>query len=142
MKQIHGLDTVSRSHCGLLSPPVIANLLIDDLAGGYCEIYGDQDGQRILLTKLDLLPTTLAYDPFDRRLSWSVAGPILRNDCVPLTYKMQGKQFAITGRCSVIPKVCGVDLYLHRSYTGIIGDTVRQRFTVSTKELATLCKPL
>lgn len=95
-----------------------------------------------MLARLDLLPETLIYDAFDRRLDWSVSGPILRDDHVPLTYRMEGQVFAITGRCSVISKVCGVDLYLHRSYTCVVGDMARQRFSVSTADLADMCKSL
>jgi hypothetical protein len=72
---------------------------------------------------------------FDQRIDLIVAGPILRNDCVPLIYRLQGEQFAISGRCSMIARVCGVDLYLQRSYTGVIGDIARQKFSIALKPL-------
>jgi len=67
-----------------------------------------------------------------------VSGPIIRNDCVPLTYRLQGKQFGVSGRCSLLPMVCGVDLYLQRSYTGVVGDIARQRFSFHLKPLLKL----
>lgn len=89
----------------------------------------------ILLATLYLLPDTLNYDSFDQRLDFIVAGPIVRNDCVPLTYRLQGHDFAISGRCSMIARVCGVDLYLQSSYTGVIGEVARQKFSIAIKPL-------
>jgi hypothetical protein len=101
-----------------------------------CTIYGCiGDDDRIALAELDLLADSLEYEMFDQRIDFIVAGPILRADCVPLTYRLQGEQFAITGRCSMIYPVCGVDLYLQRNYTGMVGDIARQKFAISVKAL-------
>ncbi|OAI11400.1 hypothetical protein A1359_14750 [Methylomonas lenta] len=136
MKQFHGLDTLCQSRQGWLKPQDMASLLLKDLYDCQCQIFGCiEDNDKILLATLHLLPDDLSYEMFDQRIDLIVAGPILRNDCVPLTYRLQGKAFGISGRCSVIAKVCGVDLYLQRSYTCEIGDIARQKFSIDIKSL-------
>lgn len=141
MKQFHGLHTFSTSASGAHNVKNLANWLLNDLQDCHCQIYGciGPDDQ-IQLATLRLLPDSLNYDAFDQRIDVIVAGPILRNDCVPLTYRLQGNNFAITGRCSMISKVCGVDLYLQASYTGIVGDVARQKFSLGAKPLLKLIK--
>jgi len=142
MKQFHGLEKFRLSDSRIIRPQDLANWLMNDLQSGQCQIYGCiADDDKILLATLDLLPDSLNYDAFDQRIDFIVAGPITRNDCVPLTYSMQGKDFAITGRCSMLPRVCGVDLYLQASYTGTIGDIARQKFSIAIKPLLKLIKP-
>lgn len=136
MKQFHGLVELRLTHPGWLKPQGLAALLLEDLQQCQCYIYGSlADDDKILLAGLSLLPDELHYEMFDQRIDLIVAGPILRNDCVPLTYRLQGKTFGISGRCSVIPKVCGVDLYLKRSYTCVIGDIARHKFSIDIKAL-------
>lgn len=107
---------------------------MEDLQDCVCTIYGNIDNdERVVLAQLRLLPESLLYEPFDRRVDFCVTGPILRDDCVPLTYQLQGKEFGISGRCSMIAKVCGVDLYLQKSYTGVVGDIARQAFSLPLK---------
>ena len=141
MKQFHGLENFHQSHNGILKPKDLANSLQNELQDCPCHIYGSiGDDDKILLATLSLLPDSLNYDAFDQRIDFIVAGPITRNDCVPLTYRLQGKDFAITGRCSMLPRVCGVDLYLQASYTGTIGDVARQKFSIAIKPLLKLIK--
>jgi len=141
VRQFHGLDELGRTFTGRLQVDDLANLLFDDLQDCHCDIFGCiADDDRILLAILHLLPDTLYYDKFDQRLDFTLAGPIVSNDCVPLTYHLQGKTFAMTGRCSMIARVCGVDLYLQRSYTGLIGDMARQKFSLDIKSLLKIKK--
>ena len=136
MKQFHGLAKLCQLHQGWLKPQDLAGLLLDDLQQCQCRIFGCvEDDDKILLAGLSLVPDELHYELFDQRIDFIVAGPILRNDCVPLTYRLQGKTFGISGRCSVIAKVCGVDLYLKRSYTCVIGDIARHKFSIDIKAL-------
>lgn len=136
MRQFHGLTALRQATTGLLNGRRLADLLLEDLAQCECRIFGCiADDEKILLAILNLLPESLLYDSFDQRLDFIVAGPILRNDCVPLTYRLQGRQFSVAGRCSMIARVCGVDLYLQRSYSGIIGDVARQKFSLDIKSL-------
>ncbi|OAI06031.1 hypothetical protein A1353_10105 [Methylomonas methanica] len=136
MRQIHGLEKLVEQQPGRLNAPKLAELLLTDLRECRCSIYGTiGDDDKVLLAELGLLPESLEYEMFDQRIDLIVAGPILRNDCVPLIYRLQGEQFAISGRCSMIARVCGVDLYLQRSYTGVIGDVARQKFSIPLKPL-------
>lgn len=135
MKQFHGLDQLGASRQGWLKPKDLAAALLDDLQDCRCRIFGCIEDEQILLATLSLLPESLYYDAFDQRMDLIVAGPISRNDCVPLTYRLQGRAFAVTGRCSMIARVCGVDLYLQRSYTGIVGDIARQKFSIDINVL-------
>lgn len=136
MRQIHGLEKLVEQQPGRLNAPKLAELLLTDLRECRCSIYGTIcDDDKVLLAELDLLPDSLEYEMFDQRIDLIVAGPILRNDCVPLIYRLQGEQFAISGRCSMIARVCGVDLYLQRSYTSVVGDVARQKFAIPLKPL-------
>jgi hypothetical protein len=136
VKQFYGLGTLCQSHQGWLKPLDLASLLLKDLQNCQCQIFGCiEDNDKVQLATLYLLPDDLRYEMFDQRIDLIVAGPVLRNDCVPLTYRLQGKEFSISGRCSVIAKVCGVDLYLQRSYSCEIGDMARQKFSIDIKSL-------
>ena len=136
MKQLHGLENLAQSLRKPINVSQLAQTLIDDLQQCECTIYGCiADDPYVELARLQLLPETLNYEMFDQRIDLNVAGVILRDDCVPLTYRLSGKQFAITGRCSMIARVCGVDLYLHSSYTGRVGDFARQRFSLAVPAL-------
>ncbi len=141
MKEFHGVIRVAqldrnKRPLAQLKPADLAACLSEDLQACVCTIYGDDgQSQQAVLAKLFLLPETLYYHALEHRLELAVAGPILRNDCPPLTYRLQGKHFAVTGRCSMIPKVCGVDLYLQASYTGELGAVARQRFAFDVKKI-------
>jgi hypothetical protein len=136
MRQIHGLEKLAEQQPGRLNAQKLAELLLTDLRECRCSIYGTiGDDDRVLLAELDLLPGGIEYEMFDQRIDLIVAGPILRNDCVPLVYRLQGEQFALSGRCSMIARVCGVDLYLQHSYTGVVGDAARQKFSIPLKPL-------
>ena len=136
MKQFHGLEHWPSQHDGPLETASLATWLLDDLHSCDFNIYGQRGkDERVLLARLSLLEDSLSYDPFDHRIDFVVAGPILRNDCVPLTYRLQGRRFAMTGRCSMISKVCGVDLYLQSTYSGQVGDMARHKFALPLKSL-------
>lgn len=136
MKQIHGLENIRQQHPEIRNIQKLAELLVADLQHCYCDIYGCiGEDDKILLAKLSLISESLLYDMFDQRIDFCVFGPILRADTVPLTYHLQGRLFGMSGRCSIIPRVCGVDLYLQRSYTGVVNDIARQKFSIAVKPL-------
>lgn len=136
MRRFHGLEHFHTEHPALLQPKQLSLWLLEELQACRCLIFGAiGDDERILLAELALAPEGLAYDRFDQRIDLSLAGPILRADCVPLTYRLQGRVFAVSGRCSVLRKVCGVDLYLSHSYTGKVGDMAWQYFAIPVKPL-------
>ncbi|MGD0961998.1 MAG: hypothetical protein ABSB19_19490 [Methylomonas sp.] len=136
MRRIHGLESIRARHPERLNAAGLAAILLDDLQACRCRIYGSSgEDAPILLAELQVLPDTLNYASADQRIDFTVSGHILRADTVPLTYGLQGRLFGLSGRCSMIGKVCGVDLYLQRSYTGIAGDIARQKFSIPVKPL-------
>jgi hypothetical protein len=136
MRRTNGLEKIHQQHPERLNIAKLAEILLKDLQDCQCDIYGSQaDDEKIMLAKLTLLPDSLGYDAFEQRIDLLVSGPILRTDCVPLTYSLQGHNFGVSGRCSMIPNICGVDLYLPSSYTEKIGDIARLKFSFALKPL-------
>ena len=141
MKTIKGLEKICQPQIKRLTIDKLAQLAVADLADCYCLIYGEnKQEQAVLLAKLDLLTESIYYDQFDKRIDLCVAGKIINTEHVPLHYCLQGQQLAIMGRCSMLPKICGVDLYLQASYTGVVGDIARQNFSIPIKPLLDLVK--
>ncbi|MCK5189718.1 MAG: hypothetical protein KAR12_06650 [Methylococcales bacterium] len=136
MRQEQGLNGLIQSYSGRLTAKNLADLLLEDLEHCHCLIFGrTEDEVAVELAELKIIPGSLYYEMFDQRIEFTVAGEIENNQFVPLTYKVQGNKFGFYGRCSTIPRVCGVDLYLNQSYTQKVGDMVRQNFSVSVKKL-------
>jgi len=137
MRRVLGLENLRARHSERLNVRRLAEILLLDLRQCRCYIYGngEDEEKNVLLAELALLPETLVYDNFDQRIDFVVCGPILRADQAPLTYRLQTESLAICGRCSVIPRVCGVDLYLQHSYTCVVGDIASQKFAIPVKPL-------
>lgn len=135
MRQYHGLDNLRALIAGRPTLTKLAECLLADLRDCRCTIYGCLgDNDRVVIAELVLEADSLLYERCEQRIDLSVVGPILRNDCVPLTFRLAGERFAITGRCSALPHVCGRDLYLS-GYSGRAGDIARQRFQIPLKRL-------
>jgi len=136
MRQEHGLEVLLQQESRHLSAKILAQLLLDDLQDCCCKIYGKKTNEvPVLLAELNLIADSLYYDKFDQRIDFIVMGDIINTDYVPLIYSVDGQVFSLKGRCSMIRRVCGVDLYLNKTYTGRLGDSVRQSFSVSVKKL-------
>lgn len=131
MRQIHGLTQLSDSQQSFLPIDKLAMLLMKDLTNCHCLIYGENQHQ--ILARLDLVADSFFYDQFDKRIDLAVAGKIISTEHPPLTYCLSGLVFSITGRCSILPKVCGVDLYL--SHYDESNGLARQYFSISVKKL-------
>ena len=133
MRQIHGLKQLGRLQEGYLSVDELAVLLMKDLGNCDCLIYGRQQQ---ILAKLNLIADSLFYEPFDKRIDLIVEGKIIETHYPPLTYHLRGNDFSLSGRCSLLPQVCGVDLYL----THYQKETTRvwQNFSFSVKKLYAL----
>lgn len=142
MKQMLGLSQLIASHHERLNIKSLAEMLMEDLQDCHCFIYGRDGDDPQLLADLPLLKGSLEYEMFDQRIDLILLGEILRNDCVPLTYRLQGRQVSISGRCSMLPQVCGVDWYLGKGYSGRVGGDVRLRFKVSVKDVLSLARDL
>ncbi len=110
--------------------------MLKDLENCLCSIFGKtKDEVPVLLAELKIVPQSLYYEIFDQRIDFEVSGKIINHQYVPLTHVVQGEKYDFHGRCSTIPKVCGVDLYLSKSYTEQTGHKVRQKFSISVKNL-------
>lgn len=135
MRQYHGLDSLCATIAGQQTMAKLAACLLEDLRQCRCTLYGNLgDDNRVVLAELALDVDSLFYERFEQRIDLRLAGPILRDDCVPLTFRLAGQRFAVTGRCSALPHVCGRDLYL-RGYSGQLGDMARLRFEIPLKHL-------
>jgi hypothetical protein len=136
MRTIYWLDNFQLQNPQRLNKQKIAEILLQGLQECVCKIYGSiTDDSNVLLAELTLLADSLTYDVFQQRIDFCVMGSILRNDCPPLIYHLQTANFGIKGRCSMLPKVCGVDLYLEGSYTGVVGDIARQNFALNVDQV-------
>lgn len=116
----------------------IANLLIEDLKQACCVIFGETiDEQTVLLAKLMIQADSLHLHSrlFHHRIEFIVEGKIVNDQYPALTYTVNGATFQFQGRCSTIPQICGVDLYLDKSYTEKVGDRVQQKFNISFSKL-------
>lgn len=136
MRQEQGLKTLTQSYSGNLKATALSRLLLEDLKNCSCSIFGKtKEDVPVLLAELKIVPQSLSYEMLDQRIDFVVTGKILSHQYVPLTYVVQGEKYSFHGRCSTIPKVCGVDLYLSKSYIECAGNSVRQKFSVSVKKL-------
>jgi len=136
MRQEQGLDRLVENFSGILSAKKLSRLLLDDLVDCQCSIYGKMvDEKTVLLAELKIVKDSLTYEMFDQRIDFIVIGEIINDQYFPLTYQVKGNLYGFQGRCSTIPKVCGVDLYLSKTYTECIGDSVRQHFSIPVKKL-------
>ena len=88
-----------------------------------------------MLAELPLQEDSLQYEPFDQRIDMVFEGAIVRDDCVPLTYRLKGESLSIGGRCSLLPQVCGVDWYLGSGYSGKAGDAARLKYHIKLKDV-------
>ena len=136
MRQEQGLNVLIQGYSGRITSTVLSRLLLNDLENCLCSIFGKtKEDVPVLLAKLKIVHQSLYYEMFDQRIDFEVSGEIINHQHVPLTYVVQGGKYSFSGRCSTIPKVCGVDLYLSKSYSKHIGDKVRQKFSISVKKL-------
>ncbi len=136
MRQEQGLNTLTEGYPKRITTTVLSRLLLKDLENCLCSIFGKTKNEvPVLLAELKIVPQSLYYEMFDQRIDFEVSGEIINHQYVPLTYVVQGKRYGFHGRCSTIPKICGVDLYLSKSYTERTGDKVRQKFSISVKNL-------
>lgn len=131
MRHIQGLERLCATETDYLNMERLARLLLKDLSDCHFFIHG-QDPQQTL-AQLELTTDGLFYEQFDKRIDLTLQGRIVCKDSPPLTYTLKGKHIAISGRCSVLPQVCGVDLYLNH-YDEATGE-VRQNFSIPVKKL-------
>lgn len=138
MRKYQNLDLLVKHYSGELTKMVFAELLIDDLKESCCLIFGETiDEQSVLLAELKIQADSiyLQNGMFNQYIEFVVEGEILSDQYPPITYSVNGNTFRFYGRCSTIPQICGVDLYLHKSYTKAQGDWVIQKLTIPVNKL-------
>jgi len=138
MREIQGVAELVNDNRQRLSYQKLAERLLEDMQHSHFLIFGKQNDNTVVLADLPLAEDALVYDAWDKRLDLMFNGVIQRDDCVPLTYRLQGQSLSVSGRCSMIPKVCGVDLYLSHSYSGREGDRVYQKFAIKLVDVMKL----
>lgn len=114
------------------------DLIMEDLKDSSCMIYAETiDEEPILLAELITQPNTIELYSglFQQRIDFIVEGKIINDQYPAIKYCVKGTTIQFSGRCSTIPQVCGVDLYLDKSYTGRVGDDVKQKFSIPVSKL-------
>ncbi len=138
MRKYKNLEQLVQCHFGDVNKTVFANLLVEDLKQSCCLIFGQTaDEQAVVLAELKTQVDSLKIDSgmFHQRIEFVVEGEIVNDQYPPLTYSVNAGTFQFYGRCSTIPQICGVDLYLDKSYTEKTGDYVKQKFTIPVSRL-------
>lgn len=138
MRKYQHLDLLINNHNETVDKAAFAALLIDDLKQSCCLIYGKTDDEQpVLLAELTTQTDSLHLHTgfLHQRIEFVVRGKIINEQYPPLTYSVKGSTCGFHGRCSTIPQICGVDLYLDKSYTEKVGDEVKQKFTMPVNKL-------
>ncbi len=138
MRKYKNLELIVKQHNDALNIELFSNLLMDDLKQSCCLIFGETiDEEFVLLAELKIQRDSLFLSTgmFHQRIEFVVEGEIVNDQYPPLTYRVNGSNFLFYGRCSTIPQICGVYLYLDKSYTEKVGDCVKQKFTIPVNKL-------
>ncbi len=138
MRKYQHLHTLIQHHNGIADKTELASLLMHDLESSICQIYAETlDEEPVLLAELKTQPETLTFYKgiLNPRIEWIVTGEIIEDQYPAIKYQVNGAIMRFYGRCSTIPQVCGVDLYLDKSYTGNLGDRVKQPLTIPVGKL-------
>ncbi len=138
MRKYKNLDLLLKQHGNDVNKMQFADLLINDLKQACCLIFGEtKDEQAVLLAELKIQADSLDIHTglFQHQIEFVVEGEIVNDQYPALTYRVHGNTVEFYGRCSTIPQVCGVDLYLHKSYTAKAGDMAIQKFTIPVSKL-------
>ncbi len=138
MRKYQNLHLLLKHHNGVENITEFADLLVNDLQQSSCLIFGETiDEQAVLLAELKIQADSLhLYSGLlQKRIEFIVVGVIVNDQYPALTYTVNGATFQFHGRCSTISHICGVDLYLDKSYTEKVGDCVSQEFTIPVNKL-------
>ncbi len=138
MRKYQNLKLLAKRYNGVVDKIVFADLLVDDLKQSGCFIFGETiDDQQVLLAELKTQPDSLSLNQgmFHQHIEFVVEGEIISDQYPAITYSVNAATFRFYGRCSTIPQICGVDLYLDKSYTEKVGDCVKQKFSIPVSKL-------
>ena len=134
MRQLTGLGDFFIHHSGGIKAEQVAEFIQKQFNGSDLVVYAEPlSEQKTVLAILAFNPEMSAYDAYAQRLEMIFMGEVT-NESIPLSYTIHGLDLSFYGRCSVLSKVCGVDLYFS-NYKRSQGAAVRQKITLSIKEL-------
>jgi len=143
MRKYKNLGLLVKHNNGVNNKTELTDLLMDDLKEASCSIFGETvDEQAVFLAELKIKMDSLNlyHGMFHQHIEFVVEGAIINEQYPALTYTVKGDTLLFFGRCSTIPQICGVDLYLDKSYTEKKGDYVKQKFTIPVNKLFKLVK--
>jgi len=138
MRKYQNLELLLKNFNGELNKTVFAELLMQDLKQSHCQIFGETiDEELVLLADLKTQANSVCVKSglLQQSIEFVLVGEIINNQYPALTYRVDTGTFQFYGRCSTIPQICGVDLYLDKSYTEKVGDGVKQKLTVPINPL-------
>ena len=138
MRKYQHISLLVKNNNGIGNKTEFADLIMGDLKQSSCMIYGESaDEELVLLAELKTqLDTIKLYNGlFQQRIEFVVEGEITNDQYPAITYSVNGATFRFYGRCSTIPQICSVDLYLDKSYTGKFGDYVKQKLSIPFNKL-------
>lgn len=134
MRQLTGLESFFIKNSGSIKAEQVAQFMQEQFRNSQLTVYAEPlSEQQTVLAKLDISKDMITYDAYAQRLEFVFIGTV-KNEKIPLTYTIKGLDLSYIGRCSVLSKVCGVDLYFS-NYQRIQNSAVRQKIIVSIKEL-------
>jgi len=134
MRQLTGLESFFINHSGSIKAEQVARFIQEQFSSCQLVVYAEPlSEQKTVLAELDIDAEMTNYDSYAQRLELIFSGTV-NDEKIPLTYTINGLDLAYFGRCSVLSKVCGVDLYFS-NYQRIKGSSARQKITISIKEL-------
>ncbi len=141
MRQLTGLEHFFTHHSGTIKAEPVAEFMQKQFNGSHLVVYAEPlSEQKTVIATLALNSEMNAYDAYAQRLEMIFMGEVT-NESIPLTYTINGLDLSFYGRCSVLSKVCGVDLYFS-NYKRVEGSVARQKITISIKELVKELKKL
>jgi hypothetical protein len=138
MRKYQHISLLVKQNNGVANKIEFSDLVMKDLKQSSCMIYGENiDEELVLLAELKTQLDTIKLNSglFQQSIGFVVEGKIANDQYPAIAYSVNGATFRFYGRCSTIPQVCGVDLYLDKSYTGKVGDDVKQKFTIPVSKL-------
>jgi len=141
MRQLIGLERFLINHTGFIKPEQVAQYMQTQFKESHLLVYAEPLGeQKTLLADLTIINDQMNYDLYQQRLELVFIGTVI-DEKIPLTYTIHGQDLSYLGRCSVIPKVCGVDLYF-ANYVQSKGQKIRQKIIIPIKDLVKQLKKI
>jgi len=138
MRKYQHISLLVKQNNGVGNKTKFADLIMEDFKQSSCMVYGENaDEELVLLAELKTQLDTIKLNSglFQQSIEFVVEGKITNDQYPAITYSVNGATVRFYGRCSIIPQICGVDLYLDKSYTGKVGDYVKQKFTIPVSKL-------